>query len=149
VTEFKVGDKVRFRAEKYPDWVGQEGVVENYDGELVKYRITKSAPTDLGPRWNTVGYTSENDPKHLTLIEAAVEEPRICDNVNSPSHYTRFPVEVIELTRHLSFTRGNAVKYIARAGHKDAAKEIEDLKKAIWYIQDDITQLEKAISKSE
>lgn len=72
------------------------------------------------------------------------------DNVNHPSHYTwlkeKAGIEVIDITRHLSFDRGNAVKYLLRAGRKGSpgsGKEIEDLKKAIWYIQDEIKQLEK------
>lgn len=66
------------------------------------------------------------------------------DAVNHPAHYTRFPVEVIEITEHLNFCRGNAVKYIARAGAKDPSKEIEDLKKAAWYLDREIARLEKA-----
>lgn len=70
------------------------------------------------------------------------------DPVNHPSHYTQYPVEVIELTRHMSFTRGNAVKYVARAGFKGGPeKELEDLKKAKWYLDDDIKQLEKKLAE--
>lgn len=70
------------------------------------------------------------------------------DSVNHPSHYTQYPVEVIELTRHMSFDRGNAVKYIARAGFKGGPeKELEDLKKARWYIDDDIKQVEKKLEE--
>ncbi|MBB5748570.1 DUF3310 domain-containing protein [Micrococcus sp. TA1] len=65
------------------------------------------------------------------------------DNVNSPAHYTTYPVEVIELTECMNFNRGNAVKYIARAGLKDPAKEIEDLMKARWYISREIDRMEK------
>ena len=65
------------------------------------------------------------------------------DPVNHPSHYTAYPVEVIRLTAWMNFCRGNAVKYIARAGLKDPAKEIEDLKKAAWYINYEIDRLEE------
>lgn len=65
------------------------------------------------------------------------------DPVNNPAHYTQYPVEVIELTRHMSFDRGNAVKYIARAGFKDKATEKQDIEKAIWYLQDDLKELER------
>lgn len=69
------------------------------------------------------------------------------DAVNHPSHYTQYPVEVIELTRHMSFDRGNAVKYVARAGFKGGPeKEIEDIKKAIWYLNDDLVELEKKLA---
>jgi len=64
------------------------------------------------------------------------------DPVNHPSHYTAYPgVEVIQLTRHMSFNRGNAVKYTARAGLKDKNTEIQDLEKAVWYLQDEIKLL--------
>ena len=67
------------------------------------------------------------------------------DAVNHPSHYTQYPVEVIELTEHMNFCRGNAVKYIARAGYKGETlhKEIEDLEKAKWYIEREIDRLKK------
>ena len=74
------------------------------------------------------------------------------DMVNHPSHYTWLKelcgIEVIDITRHMDFDLGNAVKYILRAGHKkdsslsDNQKEIEDLKKAIFYINDKIKQIE-------
>lgn len=64
------------------------------------------------------------------------------DPVMSPSHYTAYPVEVIELTEHLNFCRGNAVKYIARAGLKGGpADEIQDLEKSRWYIDREIARM--------
>lgn len=70
---------------------------------------------------------------------------KINDNVNHPSHYTDGKIEVIDFIedKNLSFHRGNAVKYIARAGKKDPAKEVEDLRKAIWYLTREIQRLEK------
>lgn len=67
------------------------------------------------------------------------------DAVNHPSHYTHGkyePIDIIEDWR-LGFCLGNAVKYIARAGHKDAAKTIEDLRKAAWYLNREIERLSK------
>lgn len=55
------------------------------------------------------------------------------DQIN-PDHYKRFPVEVIEITEHLNFCLGNAVKYITRAGYKPGADALTDLAKAAWYI---------------
>ena len=63
------------------------------------------------------------------------------DLVNHPAHYTAYPIEVIQLTEHLNFCRGSAVKYLARAGLKDPSKEIEDLEKAAWYIQRELNRL--------
>lgn len=59
------------------------------------------------------------------------------DRVNYPKHYNAGRIEVIEALEDwgLDFHRANAVKYIARAGKKDPAKEIEDLEKAIWYLR--------------
>lgn len=65
------------------------------------------------------------------------------DNVHQPLHYTSDPsgVECIDITRHRNFNIGNAIKYLWRAGLKDETKHIEDLKKAIFYINDEITRL--------
>ena len=65
------------------------------------------------------------------------------DEVNHPAHYTAYVgVEVIQLTEQMNFNRGNAVKYIARAGLKSYDTEIQDLKKALWYIQREINRME-------
>ena len=66
------------------------------------------------------------------------------DNVNHPAHYTDGRIEVIEYIedKGLGYCLGNAVKYISRAGKKDPAKEIEDLQKAVWYINRRIHELE-------
>lgn len=66
------------------------------------------------------------------------------DMVNHPPHYTAHPsgIETIQVTRHMTFNLGNAMKYIWRAGIKDEAKHIEDLKKAAFYINDEIKRLE-------
>ena len=65
------------------------------------------------------------------------------DRVNNPSHYTGFSngAEVIDITENLNFNRGNAIKYLARAGHKDSASELEDLMKARWYVNREIERL--------
>jgi hypothetical protein len=66
------------------------------------------------------------------------------DSVNHPSHYTRGSIETIDVIEAwgLGFCLGNAVKYVSRAGHKDPAKTIEDLKKARWYLDREIARLE-------
>ena len=67
------------------------------------------------------------------------------DPINHPAHYTDGKIEVIDFItdKQLNYCRGNAVKYIARAGKKDPGKTIEDLKKAAWYINHEIERLEK------
>ena len=75
------------------------------------------------------------------------------DLVNSPSHYTRGGIETIAFieAKQLNYNRGNAIKYITRAGWKyDPAKAtedgpptetIQDLEKAVWYLQREIKTL--------
>lgn len=101
------------------------------------------------------GYITDNggDSQYWTAGDAFYSffKEEAADNVNHPSHYTSHPsgVECIEITRHYCFSIGNAIKYLWRAGLKNDAglsdldKEIEDLEKAKWYIQDRINQLEK------
>ena len=69
------------------------------------------------------------------------------DPINNPSHYAAGrkyeTIEVIE-DWDLSYRLGNATKYISRAGRKDPAKTVEDLKKARWYLDREIEALEGA-----
>jgi hypothetical protein len=60
------------------------------------------------------------------------------DPVNHPAHYRSHPsgIEAIEITRHMRFNDGNAIKYTMRADHK--GRPIQDRKKAIWYLLDEI-----------
>lgn len=86
-------------------------------------------------------------------------EEKKYDNVNQPNHYTWLKdlcgIEVIDITRHMNFCLGNSIKYILRAGHKkdasltDTDKQIEDLNKAIWYIQDEIKRIKKLNDKTK
>lgn len=66
------------------------------------------------------------------------------DPVNHPAHYTNHPsgVECIQITEHMNFCLGNAVKYIWRAGLK-SDNPIEDLRKAAFYINREIERLNK------
>ena len=99
----------------------------------------------------------ERQQKREAMAEAGRkalrEAEEKADRVNHPSHYTWLKelcgVEVIDITRHMDFDLGNAVKYILRQGQKseegmsDKDKAIEDLRKAVWYINDKIKMLEK------
>ena len=73
------------------------------------------------------------------------------DLVNHPQHYTSDPsgVECIQITRHRNFNIGNAIKYLWRAGIKDDTKTIEDLEKAVFYINDEIKRLQSLTKGSE
>ena len=67
------------------------------------------------------------------------------DPVKHPSHYadTVPGIECIQVTQHFNFNRGNAIKYIWRAGNKNPEKEIEDLEKARQYIDFEIARIKK------
>lgn len=65
------------------------------------------------------------------------------DTVNHPKHYNSHPsgVECIDVVEHFPFNIGNAIKYLWRCGLK--GDEVEDLKKARWYIEREIAKREK------
>ena len=79
------------------------------------------------------------------------------DVINHPEHYSASTVEPIDLIDglDLNFNRGNVIKYVARAGRKKSkgksilAKEVEDLQKAAWYLQKEISKCEKLLAKEE
>lgn len=66
------------------------------------------------------------------------------EHVNHPSHYNRGGIEAIEVIEAwgLGFNLGNTIKYISRAGFKNPAKKLEDLKKARWYLNREIDNME-------
>lgn len=65
------------------------------------------------------------------------------DAVNHPTHYNGVPgIECIDVVEHFPFCRGNAIKYLWRAGAKGDL--VEDLQKAIWYVQREIDSVRKA-----
>lgn len=95
----------------------------------------------------TIG-TGKKDPKgqYLTHKDHAWEHER----VDHPSHYggAENPYEVIKVIEawglDKDFNLGNCIKYVARAGKKLDSPEVEDLKKALWYLQRAIERREKS-----
>ena len=85
-------------------------------------------------------YLSKQGGMPLKTIQQIAE-----DLVNHPPHYTAHPsgVECIQITEHMNFCLGNAIKYIWRADLKHDA--IEDLKKAVWYVNREIERRTKAL----
>lgn len=67
------------------------------------------------------------------------------EQVDHPKHYNHGKIEVIDALEDwdLGFHLGNVVKYVSRAGRKSDDTEIEDLRKALWYLQRRISMLEK------
>jgi hypothetical protein len=97
----------------------------------------------------------------LPRIDIVATQPRLEDNTEvaepprpedapeapagdpiNPSHYRSHPsgIECIEITRHMNFNVGNAIKYLWR--YMDKGDPIENLKKAQWYIDDEIRRLQ-------
>jgi hypothetical protein len=119
MTEIRVGDKVRITESDGAAPPGTEVVVESVsDDGFLRY-----AWAEHGSRWASASghweVITENDP------------------VSHPSHYTSGKIEVLDFIedQKLGFHRGNAVKYIARAGKKDPDKVVEDIRKAIFYLE--------------
>jgi hypothetical protein len=109
----------------------RNGYVEAYYTEQVN-AIGAGHP-NYGPQ-----ATSPEVKQYLQAPERLLlEEP---DLVNNPPHYNQVPgVECIDVTKHFSFLRGNAIKYLWRAGHKGDIRQ--DLEKAIFYIRKELDEL--------
>ena len=72
------------------------------------------------------------------MADRRASQPNLGSKVDHPPHYNQHPsgVECIDIVEHMGFNIGNAVKYLWRADHKDA--DIEDMEKAVWYVQREI-----------
>lgn len=109
-----------------------------------------------------------SDGNHLYGVKAkdivkakfnTISEPQLAkhDPVNHPSHYTDGKIEVIDFIndKKMNFNRGNVIKYVARAGKKaskaldDKKKEIQDLEKAAFYLNDEIKRLKQQLKEND
>ena len=98
----------------------------------------------------------EVDKSKLKLVEEKKEVKTVkCDKevvndpVNHPSHYTDTKIEVMDYIedKGFNFALGNVIKYVSRAGRKDADKTIQDLEKANWYLNREIERLKNLQGK--
>jgi hypothetical protein len=89
-------------------------------------------------------WEDEEARERMRKLEARALGMTKPDAIN-PSHYRNSRFEVIDIIEAfgLGFNLGNVVKYILRAGKKDPLKHVEDLKKARWYLDREIANLEK------
>jgi hypothetical protein len=148
---FSVGDRIRLTATY---WVNVSA------GELGTVLSVEMDEDANGGGWLWVAWDhwpdcEENAPDFadVELVTASAERAtgkdyadataEMFDVVTRPKHYNSHPsgVEVIRITEHLSFCLGNVVKYSLRAEHK--GRQIEDLKKAAWYLAREIDRLER------
>ena len=116
---------------------GAEGKIEGFNDDS-KFKIAI--------RWGNNKETAGHHSKYLSKSDVALADGDydIDERVDHPDHYNSHPsgIEAIEVVRHYNFNVGNALKYLWRAGLKDENTEVEDLRKAIWYINDEIMRLE-------
>lgn len=117
-------------------WTGPDGTVFKY-------------PTDSPITWFADPFPEQKPVESVVTFSSCEKFVTPTDNIN-PSHYRSHPsgVECIQVTEHYNFNIGNAIKYLWRNGLKkeeglsEQQKQIEDLKKAIWYIQREISKLD-------
>ena len=137
------GEYIIYKGEEFPE-----------EFTFVKHKAYKVISKDQ----NKIIIQGENGSETPLSFEYVVLnfdllKEQVNDKVDHPSHYTwlkeKCGIEVIDITRHLDFDKGNAIKYILRSGYKEEEgytsnqKEIEDIKKAIWYLNDKLKMLEK------
>lgn len=145
--KYKPGDKVRIRCDLHTakNWcnsrVNVTAEMVNRAGDVVTIKKIVDADSDL------YGIVEDNDEYcwHSSMFDGLADEstesPTTSDAVSHPSHYNVGKIEVIDFIedKNLNFNLGNAVKYIARCQYKvGGTKRIEDLEKAMWYIQHQI-----------
>ena len=96
-------------------------------------------------KWLSTPCANEPEKPSDKHVDLQKDSEKVCDNVNHPDHYNHGKIEVIDFIedQHLGFHLGNAVKYISRAGRKDPARTVEDLRKAAWYLNRQIERLER------
>lgn len=116
----------------------EEGVEETYDPtrEGTGAISAKGKADPIGD----LRRIAQGSPNLSEAIPEASPKDIAEDPIN-PAHYRRHPsgIECIEVTRHMNFNVGNAIKYLWR--YMDKGNPIENLKKAQWYIADEIVRL--------
>lgn len=137
--KYKVGDKVVFyRYFSDLAWEKDYGVDV---GDVVTIKTVGNSDYSFFSKTGRIVFTEECCLKPYNGDSSNEDQ----DVVNHPKHYTSDPsgVECIQVTRHRNFNIGNALKYLWRAGLKDSNPQTQDLRKAIWYIEDEIKRLEQ------
>ena len=116
------------------------GAVNDIGGEfnLEQSAASESSASTSAEATGTTAATDTANAHSVGEIRPLIDNP-----ITHPSWYCRGGIETIDFieAKQLGFIRGNAVKYITRAGHKDPAQEITDLRKALFYIDWEIKRL--------
>ena len=138
--EYNVGDKVRVRDDLSCEMFNVIDEMTDLKGKIVTIESIKE---------NGYYNLKEDDDKYAwndyMFVPIKKENEEEEDVVNHPSHYCDSKIEVMDYIedKGLNFARGNVIKYVSRAGKKYKDKEIEDLRKAAWYLNREIQRLEK------
>jgi hypothetical protein len=110
-------------------------------------RLLNSVPRKRGRPRKEVITDSVPRKRGRPITAKAMEKQTVkmlADNVNSPAHYKAGGIETIDFieAKRLGYNLGNVIKYVSRADHK--GNKLEDLKKAQWYLNREIANMEKA-----
>jgi len=129
--------------------IGEDVVHEKYGrGQVLRHYLNRAS---IG-LWVAVAFESGVVDTMTSELKPAPPQPDPKpehDPVHHPKHYTSHPsgIECIEVTRHFGFNIGNVIKYCWREAEKGAP--LQDLKKAAWYLNDEIQRREKASASQE
>jgi hypothetical protein len=153
-TEYEFGDRLVICGDlATEDYAGHHGFALGTEVTVVDTFLDEgyNVEDSLGNRWIVhsddlmplAEYQAEEALSRLRAMlteSAPATQQAEADMVNHPPHYNDHPsgVECIQITEHMNFCLGNAVKYIWRADLKHDA--IEDLEKAVWYVQREIAR---------
>lgn len=143
-------DKVMKYVAKHPD--AKPSVVAKATGVdlayvyVVKAKAKKKAQAEAELGWKLSQGRSQlrgRPPMRMKTIATFTSNVSVKDNVNHPEHYKTGGIETIDFieAKSLGYHLGNVVKYVTRADHK--GNRLEDLKKAQWYLNRAISNLEK------
>lgn len=151
---FKVGDRVvvvKNTLGGQNTFLGKRGKVVEIDSDVaLPVRVVTASYGELGFFPEELEFEETYDALSAPIegLSCAVIETEPSseeDVINHPPHYAdgwSNGAEVIDIVENLNFNRGNACKYLARAGKKGGPeKELEDLQKALWYVTREVLRL--------
>lgn len=126
--------------------VKKEGYTEITLSDWIAANPEKKEDAELNKIYNLEGFVKLENKECVIPEELNKMKSPQFDPINKPKHYNSHPsgIECIEITQHHDFCTGNAIKYLWRQGLKDGENSVTDLKKAVWYIERKIKQIENS-----
>ena len=134
-------ERIRAYYEKHPDAKPRD-VAKALGVNAAYVYLVRSKMKQADEKWKVVTMNITNQAAEMAQKALAVEIPT--DPVNQPLHYKTGGIETIDFieAKDLNYRLGNVVKYVSRAGKK--GDPIEDLEKALWYLQREIAARKRA-----